>query len=253
MSWEQEILDLSFPADEDLTQDTYKFVVLAADGGVRKPISATETALGILQEGCPQGGGAAVRIMGVSKLRANGALGIGTFVSPEFIAAGNAGRGQNSGGAPQYTRGQVLFPTANADELASVLLAPSFPAINTSVANVKEAASYSTAGPQTYTAGDFIGGMILRSIAAAQNDVTPAAAQLVAAIAGCIVGSSFRVVIRNTAAGAYAITLTAGAGVTISGTATIGQNASKEFLAIVTDATPGAEAVTLYSLGTSVF
>jgi len=83
-------------------------------------------------------------------------------------------------------------------------------------------------------------------------DVTPTAAQIVAGIAGAIVGSSFEFTIRNTADAAETITLTAGAGVTLSGTMTIAQNNSKRFLAVCTNVTGAAEAVTIYSLGTIV-
>jgi len=49
MSTENKILDLTFPAAEDLSDDTYKFVVLNSSGQVRRPDSASEVAIGILQ------------------------------------------------------------------------------------------------------------------------------------------------------------------------------------------------------------
>lgn len=107
-----------------------------------------------------------------------------------------------------------------------------------------------TASAVTYTAAEFLGGLILRDPnGAGRSDVTPTAALLIAAMPGVAVGNSFRFVIRNTADAAETITLTAGSNVTLSGTMTIAQNNSKEFLAVVTS----TSAVTIYSLGTVVF
>lgn len=106
-----------------------------------------------------------------------------------------------------------------------------------------------TAGASTYTAAELLGGLILRDPAGeGRSDVTPTATQIVAAIPDCKVGDSFEFTIRNTADGNETITITAGAGVTLSGTMTIAQNNSKRFLAVVTGVT--TPAVTVYSLGT---
>ena len=109
-----------------------------------------------------------------------------------------------------------------------------------------------TAGAVTYTAAQLLGGLILRDPnGAGRSDVSPSATSIVTAlnIPNTKVGASFRFVIRNTANDAETITLTAGDGVTLSGTMTIAQNNSKEFLVVVT----AIGAVTIYSLGTVVF
>lgn len=113
----------------------------------------------------------------------------------------------------------------------------------------------STAGAVTFTAAQLLGGLILRNPnGAGRADVVPTAALMVAAIPGAVVGDSFRFVIRNTAGAAETITLTPdGAATTISGTATIAQNNSKEFLLVLTNVTASSEAYTIYSLGTVVF
>jgi len=111
-----------------------------------------------------------------------------------------------------------------------------------------------TASAVTYTTDQFKTGFILRDPnGLARADVTPTAAQIVAAYPDCNVGFSFDVHIRNTADAAETITLTAGTGVTISGTATIAQNNAKTFRCVVTNITIGSQAVTAYSLGTVVF
>ena len=70
---------------------------------------------------------------------------------------------------------------------------------------------------------------------------------------GAAIGQSFQFDIINTASGANSITLTAGTGVTVSGTATVAQNNGKRFIVYITNATAGSEAVTIYSLGTYTF
>jgi hypothetical protein len=105
----------------------------------------------------------------------------------------------------------------------------------------------STADAVTYTAAQVLGGYIIRDPAGgARSDVTPTAALLIAAIDGAAVGDSFEFIIENTADEAETITITAGVGVTLSGTMTIAQNYSKRFLAVVT----AADAVTIYNVGT---
>lgn len=106
-----------------------------------------------------------------------------------------------------------------------------------------------TASAVTYTAEEFTSGIILRDPnGAGRTDVTPTAALLYTELGDPEVGSTFEVVIRNTADAAETITMSGGTGVTISGTATIAQNNTKVFLGVFTS----ASAVTLYSVGTFV-
>jgi len=250
---ENKILDLSFPAAEDLSNDQYRFVVLNSSGAVRRPDSETEVCLGILQNAPASGEAASVRIMGVSKVQVNATLGIGTFVMQEYVSATDAGKAKTSAGAPAYSRAVVVEASGAEDDLASVLLTSTFPAINDAVASAAVVTTDATAGARTYTAAELIGGLILRDPAGGnRSDVTPTAALIVAGIAGAIVSSSFEFTIRNTADAAETITVTAGAGITLSGTMTIAQNNSKRFLAVCTNVEAGTQAVTIYSLGTVV-
>ena len=87
---------------------------------------------------------------------------------------------------------------------------------------------------------------------AAATYTTATAAAIVAAIGGdCAVGTTFMVVVLNASAGANAITIAGGTDVTVSGVATVAQNASKVFLGSVTNVTAGSEAITLYGLGST--
>lgn len=249
---ENKILDLSFPAIESLVDDQYKFVVLTSTG-VRRPDNETEALLGILQNAPALGEAAAVRILGISKLHMNAAIGIGTFVKAEYVSAADAGKGKTAAAALAYARAIVVEASGDEDDLGSVLLVGQVPGITQTGWFNTTVTTDATAGAKTYSAAELIGGLILRDPAGgARSDVTPTAAQIVAGFAGGVVGSSFEFTIRNTADAAETITLTAGDDVTLSGTMTIAQNNSKRFLCRLNAVESGSEAVTIYSLGTVV-
>ncbi len=253
MSTENGILDLPFAAAEDLSNDQYRFVVLTSSGTVRRPDSETEGALGILQNAPESGKAASVRVLGSSKLRMNNALGVGSFVMPEYVSATDAGKGKTAAAALAYARALVLEASAAEDDLASVLLVGQVPGITQTGWFTTTVTTKTTAGAVTYTAAELIGGLILRDPAGgSRNDVSPTAALIVAGVSGAVAGTSFEFTIRNDADAAETITLTAGAGVTLSGTMTIAQNNSKRFLCRLDNIGSGTEAVTIYSLGTVV-
>jgi hypothetical protein len=95
-------------------------------------------------------------------------------------------------------------------------------------------------------------GLILRDPnGAGRADLFPTAANLLTAVPGAIVGTSFIVTIRNTADAAETITMTTNTGLTLSGTMTIAQNEQKSFLVTFTNV--GTAAVTIYSMGSVTF
>jgi len=109
-----------------------------------------------------------------------------------------------------------------------------------------------TAGAVTYTPAQLKTGFILRDPnGAGRSDLFPTAADLLAAVPGAVVGTTFRVTIRNTADAAETITMTTNTGLTLSGTMTIAQNAQKDFLLTFTNV--GTAAVTVYSMGSVTF
>jgi hypothetical protein len=117
------------------------------------------------------------------------------------------------------------------------------------------AAAYNDASDQAITAAQVLGKLILRDCnGAPRQDTLPTAAAMVAAIKGCVAGTYFEFVLRNTSAGAHTLTVAApDAQVTISGTVTVAQNNTKRFGVLITNVGAAAEAYTAYSLGTSVF
>ena len=84
------------------------------------------------------------------------------------------------------------------------------------------------------------------ALAAGANVTTPAASDLIGDFPiAPLVGMSWVWRILNNSSGAFAWTVVAGAGVTLGGTATIGQNTWREFLFTVT----GSAAVSLQNIG----
>jgi len=110
--------------------------------------------------------------------------------------------------------------------------------------------SLTTAATATYTAAQLVGGYISDAITGASTCTTATATEIIAAIPNCQTGSSFEFTVENAASSAIAITIGDGTGITLTGTMTIGQNNSKRFLCVVTDAS--AKTATIYSLGTVV-
>jgi hypothetical protein len=102
----------------------------------------------------------------------------------------------------------------------------------------------------TYTAAEVLNSMIIDAVTEACAATTHTGTQLIAAIPNCVDGSSFWFILENGAAGAFAITLTAGVDVTVTGTATVAQNNTKLFFGIVTSVS--SHTVTIYSVGTMV-
>lgn len=173
------------------------------------------------------------------------------------IAGDNAESGNGLQLNPGATGAASEIAAVGDDTNVSLKLTPKATAQVVAATNVcpkLSATTDSTAGALTYTAAMLLGGIILRDPnGAGRSDVTPTAALMLAAIPGAVVGTSVRFTIRNTADAAETITVTAGAGATLSGTMTIAQNNSKDFLLVFTNVTAAAEAYTLYSLGTVVF
>lgn len=249
MAYENAVLDLPFVAAESLADDQYKFVVLNSSEQVRRPDSAAEAAVGILQNAPASGEVATVRVAGVSKLRVNAAVSIGNFLSPEYVDAADAGKGSSAGIAWPYSRAIALQSAGAEDDVVAARLLGPFPPGGYFPVHQSTVTTLATAGAATYTAAQLLGGMILRDPAGgARSDVTPTAALIIAAISQAGVGNSFEFTIRNTADADETITVTAGADVTLSGTMTIAQNNTKRFLCVVTAATTA----TIYSLGTIV-
>lgn len=116
--------------------------------------------------------------------------------------------------------------------------------------NVIDIALSTVTNAGTLTAAQCLAGLVFHAGTGGAL-TTPTAAQLVAAMPGCTVGTAFIMNVRTTSASTS--TLTAGTGVTLSGTAATATLNSKAWMVVVTVNLIGSEAVTMYSLGTTVF
>ena len=113
----------------------------------------------------------------------------------------------------------------------------------------------STGTPATLTGAQLVGGEanyinMTAALGGAGTLNTPTATQIIAALPplAAVVGYICVVRIINSSSGAFAWTLTAGTGVTLSGTQTINQNTWRDYVLTVTNvATP---AVTMQAVGT---
>lgn len=123
MATENTLLKVSFVAAEDLSSDQYRVVVLTSTG-VRRPNSATEQPIGILQDGPASGNPASVALIGcggISKIHAAVALAINDRVALEYVSATDAGKAQVAVNT-QYPVGIITEAADAEDDLASVLL-----------------------------------------------------------------------------------------------------------------------------------
>lgn len=132
-------------------------------------------------------------------------------------------------------------------QTGSVTAAEIASAIGTLVSRNSSVATVSSATGVTLSAANMVGGWILRTGAAtgAITDTTDTAANIVTAYnaSDTQVGSSFLLGINNTTG--QTLTLAAGSGVTVAGTATINNDNTRVFLGVFTNVTSGSQAVTL--------
>ncbi len=128
MATENRVLDLSYAAAEDLSDDQYKIVVLDT-GAVRRPNAATDVPLGVLQNAPESGEAAVVRVMGVSKVRFGEAVAENEWVKLEYVSATDAGKGMDADVALDLAIGRCLKGGAE-DELGEVLISGAVHQVN---------------------------------------------------------------------------------------------------------------------------
>jgi hypothetical protein len=246
MATEQAIWRDSFEAAEDLSDYQWHFVALNSSGKVRLMDSEDEVAIGVLQNAPESGAAAEVMILGKTKLVANAALSVGKFVKPEYVGAADAGKADDAGTWWDTARGMVVEAAGAEDDVCSVILfSPFGRSKGGAIRQVTVTAKTNTA---TLTAAELLGGFIDGTPTSAATYTLPTATLMAAALNQAGVGNAFEFTIKNSSAGAYAITVAGGTGGTGKGTLTIAQNNSKRFMLIMT----GATTYDVYSLGTVV-
>lgn len=114
--------DLTFKAGEDLSGHQYRFVVQSDDNTVRMADSATEIAVGILQNDPANNESAVVRVDGTSKLVANAAIAVGKLIKNEYVGAADNGKADEIAAEGDNIRGLVIEASGAEDDLCGVIL-----------------------------------------------------------------------------------------------------------------------------------
>lgn len=152
--------------------------------------------------------------------------------------------------------GRAYAAAANPSSTGEVKLhgLPIAPLVGPETGTGPAAASIATAGAETYTAAQILGGIIVRDCAgASRTDTLPTAALLVAALPGAAVGDIVRCkVINGSDPITEIITLAAGSGGAFDANQTavsriVGGGATKEIAIRLTNVTASSEAYVVYA------
>lgn len=128
MATENGILDLSYKAAEDLSNDQYRIVVIDS-GKVRRPNSGTEAGLGVLQNAPESGEAASVRLIGVSKIVLGETVAENEWIKLQYVGTEDAGKGLDADMALDLAIGRCLLG-GDEDDLGEILLSGSVHQVN---------------------------------------------------------------------------------------------------------------------------
>ena len=129
MATETQVLDKSYEAAEDLSNDQYRIMVLES-GKVRRPDHATtDLPFGVLQNVPLAGEAAVVRLMGISKIQFGETVAENEWIKLEYVDAANAGKGMDADGALDVAIGRCLVG-GDEDELGEILLSGAVHQVN---------------------------------------------------------------------------------------------------------------------------
>lgn len=102
----------TYKAGADLSDSQFHFVKLDDNGDVVLATDATDEIIGVLQNKPEEGEPALVRMLGTSKVKAGGTIGVGAYVT---AGADEDGRAQSTTSAGDVVRG-IHVGTASADD-----------------------------------------------------------------------------------------------------------------------------------------
>lgn len=122
MAIENPVLVKGYKAHEDLSNHQFHFVVLQDNESVRLMDAATDVPIGVLQNAPAIGETAEVMIMGVSKLKMNGAVPVGTLLKAEFVDVADNGKGDAADTDGDIAMGDCVFASGAEDDIGSIRL-----------------------------------------------------------------------------------------------------------------------------------
>jgi hypothetical protein len=128
MSTENGILDISYEAAEDLSNDQYRIVVLSS-GKVQRPDATSDIPLGVLQNAPAAGQAASVRLIGISKIVFGETVAENEWIKLEYVGAADAGKGLDADVALDLAIGRCLVGGGE-DELGEILLSGAVHQVN---------------------------------------------------------------------------------------------------------------------------
>ncbi|MGR3310224.1 MAG: hypothetical protein ACUZ77_05550 [Candidatus Brocadiales bacterium] len=128
MATENRLLDISFEAAEDLSNDQYRIVTLSGNK-VQRPNAGTDIPLGVLQNAPASGEAAVVRLLGITKLQLGGTVAALDWIVLEYVSAADAGKGIKVATMHDKAIGLCVVGGAE-DELSEVLLSGTASQVN---------------------------------------------------------------------------------------------------------------------------
>jgi len=128
MATENKILDVSYPAGEDLSSNQYRIVILSS-GTILRPNAATDVPLGVLQNAPASGEAASVRLIGISKIVFGETVAENEWIKLEYNDAADAGKGLDADVALDLAIGRCLLG-GDEDDLGEILLSGAVHQVN---------------------------------------------------------------------------------------------------------------------------
>lgn len=242
-------LTISMPAGEDLSSHQFNFVKNSS-GTIKLIDAEDDEVLGVLQNAPESGEDAAVQIDGVTKIVANAALTVDSYVKPEYVSATDNGKAQAAATLWAMMRGKVLVAAGAEDDVATIQLLPDQPPrLMPLIGHTTVTTTGELADNLTLTAAQLLGGLIRIDCGGSARNVTlPLATSIIAAVRQYGVGNSFIFAIENVSNGAEAITVVANTGNTLNGVATIARTYCALWLVVITASTTCAVYKLTYSV-----
>lgn len=172
-------------------------------------------------------------------------------VGGNLTIAGGRNRGASAGGSLIFQTSPAAGAGVTGTLATALTIASTAEATFTGrVTTFRSEATEATDGNATYTAAQVLAGIITRSnMSSNRVDAFPTAANLVAAINGCVVGTSFDLVINNDDTAQTVTVNGASTGITYQGTATaIAAGEARFFRVLITNVTGASEAATVFQV-----
>lgn len=212
--------------------------------GAAADLLLTREAAAVLQLGADAAGVTAQTLKGPDRITSDG-------VGGNLTIAGGRNRGASAGGSLIFQTSPAAGAGVTGTLATRLTLDSTGTALFTGPVSVfRTETPEATDSNVTYSTAQVLGGIITRSnMGSNRVDAFPTAANLVAAIPGCVVGTSFDVIVNNNDTAQTVTVNGASVGITYEGTATaIAAAEARLFRVLITNVTGAAEAATVFQV-----